>query len=138
MNQKFDLKGLPVLNSMHDQRVQHIEWKKNELILHYENLQYNGANNFSKCNVIFYGVEEADIIAEVRKKTSTGRVESIRYYDAEFIEFINKYRYSIETINFFYGYETVIITASLVNENNTYGEDCVMKISATEIVYQWG
>ncbi|WP_312371910.1 hypothetical protein [Lachnoclostridium sp.] len=49
------------------------------------------------------------------------------YYDIEFLEFINAHRYNIETTRFYYGYETVIIEAALVDQNGRYcEEDCII------------
>lgn len=40
MDQKYDLSEMPVLNSMHDERIHGIELKGKELTLHYEELYF--------------------------------------------------------------------------------------------------
>lgn len=136
MEQVYDLKALPVLDSMHDQRTQSIELKENTFILHYKDLHYNENREYHSCDVIFFGVEEADIVAEVRKRNGL-IVEGVKYYDTEFLKFINDHDYSIETINFYHGYGTVIIQAALVDRNGRYCEDCMIKISTTKVLYDW-
>ncbi|HCL03164.1 MAG TPA: hypothetical protein DHW61_12285 [Lachnoclostridium phytofermentans] len=136
MEQKYNLKKLPVLDSMHDQRIQNIEWREKVLILHYNDLHYDDSEEFRSCDVMFFGVDDSDMVAEVRKRNGL-IVEGTRYYDVEFLEFITTHRYNIETIRFYYGYETVIIEAALIDENGGYCDDCVIKISAHEILYHW-
>ena len=136
MVQKYDLVTLPVLNSMHDQRIKQLELKDKMFILHYRDLHCNTNMKFSSCDVIFSGIEDADIVAEIRVKDGLV-VEGTKYYDTEFLAFINQHQYSIETISFYYGYKTVVIEAALVNKEGAYSEDCIIKISAPKVEYQW-
>lgn len=136
MEQVFDLKALPVLDSMHDQKIQRIEIIDNVFMMHYENLRYDVNKEYRSCSIAFLGVEEADIVAEVRTQQGSA-VKGVRYYDVEFVDFINNHKYSIETIYFYLGYEKVVIEAALVNKDGTYCEDCVIKISAEKVKYCW-
>ena len=67
MEQKYNLKELFVLNSMHDLRVQQVELKKGVFILHYKKICQNKNIMFDSCDVIFNEVYDADVFAEVRK-----------------------------------------------------------------------
>lgn len=135
MEQTFNLKSLPVLDSMHDQRIANMELKEKMFILHYKDLHLKNGD-FCSCDVIFSGVDDADVFAEVRRKKGL-IVEGVGYYDNDFIEFIVNKEYCIETINFYHSYENVIIQAVLVDKSGKYCEDCVIRITATEVVYHW-
>lgn len=92
---------------------------------------------FQKCDLIFSGLEEADICADILKRNNL-IIEGTRYYDMEFLDFIEKHNYHIETIRFYYSYETVIIESALVNsQEGGYCEDCIIKISASGMTYRW-
>lgn len=136
MKQEYDLNAMPILDSMHDQRAHSIDLKEKTFILHYKDLHYDVDKEYHSCDVIFFGVEDADIVAEVRRRNGL-IVEGIRYYDTEFLEFINNHNYSIETIYYYRGYEKVIIEAALVDVEGKYCEDCVIKISTTKVIYYW-
>lgn len=135
MEQKYDLKTLPVLNSMHDQIIESMELKDEKFILHYKNL-HNGDGDFCSCDVIFSGVGDADVFAEIRKGKGLF-VEGVGYYDTEFLEFINSNEYYIETIRYYCSYESVIILAALVSKDGAYHEDCAIRVTAKEILYRW-
>lgn len=136
MEQRYNLTTLPVLNSMHDQRIQNVELRENILVLHYIDLHYADNSKYHSCDVIFNGVEDADVVAEVREREGL-IVTGTTYYNDEFLDFINDNNYSIETINFYCGYRTVIIEAALVDLDGRYCEDCVIEVSANEILYRW-
>lgn len=134
MIQKYDLQKVSIHNLLHDERIHRIELKDKKLILHYDELHFS--DKYRKCHLIFDNVDEADLIVEIREKKDK-MIKSSLYYDAEFLEFINSHNYCIESIEFYYGYETVIVQAALVNQVGMYCEDCILKISATEMLYHW-
>lgn len=148
MEEQFDLRSMAALDSMHDQRIHAIELKSKTLTFHYSDLcfdephcekarvYYDKHKMFTLCDVVFLGVESADVFAEV-KQTNEFIINGTVYYGVSFLEYINKNRYCVETTNFYYGYRTVIIDASLVNESGYYCEDCTIKITADEVVYYW-
>ena len=136
MKKVYDLKALQNLDSMHDQRINCMELKEKKLILHYTKLHHNKITNFHSCDVVFWGVEEADVFAEVRKKTGLN-VEGTGYYDMDFLRFIENNQYSIETIRYYHSYGIVIIQAVLVGENAKYYDDCIIRISAEKVSYIW-
>lgn len=86
------------------------------------------------CDVIFWGVEDADVYAEVRKRDGLN-VVSVGYYDIDFWGFIQENQFSIETITYYHSYETVIIQAVLVRKEGRYHEECIIRISATKVSY---
>ena len=138
MEQKFDLKTLPHLNPMHDQRIESIELREKKLIFHYNNLwSFDGKNDYRSCDVIFSGVKDADVHVAIIKRD--GLIFSgIEYVDNEFLEYIAEKQYTIETIYFHHSYCTVIIEAALLHKNGGYSdEDCFIKITANEVEYQW-
>ncbi len=136
MEKRFNLKNLPTLYSMHDQRVASMELKDKMFILHYKELNHSRNNEFHSCDVVFFGIEEADICAEIRKKNGRN-FKGIIYYDDEFLEFIVDNEYRLETIQYYHSYKIVIIQAVLVGKNEEYCEDCTIRISADEIMYKW-
>lgn len=138
MKQKFDLKTLTHLNSMHDQRIESIELRDKKLIFHYNNLwSFDEKNEFQSCDVIFSGVEDADIHAAIIKRDRLN-FSGAEYYDNEFLEYLAEKQYTVETIYFHHSYCTVIIEAALVHKNGGYAdEDCFINITANEVVYQW-
>ncbi len=133
MEQRYNLSDLPVMDSMHDQRIESMELKEKKFVLHYENLFNKG---YHTCDVIFYGVEEADILAEVRE-TRGLHVEGDKYYDAEFLEYITYNQYYVETITYYQAYGMVVIHAALVNLNGEYCKECIIRVSAVEVLYCW-
>ena len=149
MIEHYDLDRIFILDSMHDQRVGLVELKSNELIFHIVKLKrykpfcrkaqiyYEKHRDFKSCDIIFKGLEKADLLAEV--KTYTGDTFSGElYYDEDFINFLNEHQYIIEIVNMYCGYMTIVIEAALVNEKEEYCEEkCVITITSNEIIYHW-
>jgi len=77
-----------------------------------------------------------EAFAEVRVEEKLNVIATIYYMD-EFIEFIKKNQYVIETISFFCGYETIVIKSTLVNKAGYYCEDCIFTIPVSLLIYQW-
>lgn len=136
MKQKYNLREITILNSMHDQRIQSISYEKGCLIFHYSDVNYGEEMETHSCDVIFQEVNEGDMFAEVRKKNGL-LIEGKVYYDKEFIKFIEEHQYEIETISFYVGYLNVIIQAQLVDMSGMYCEECIIKVFASEVQYLW-
>lgn len=148
MKEEFDLREIFVMDSMHDQRITQIDLTAGILSLCFEDLHfstphspeatlyYNKHIKYSACILMFSGLEDADLLVEVRKRTQSG-IEITEYYDNEWIQFLQSNRFTIEVFNFYCGYRSVIILGTLVAENGKYREDCAMKVSADTAVYQW-
>lgn len=126
------------IESMHDQCINRIEMDNDRIILHYDELYYSKVyHQYHVCKIVFSGIEEGALIAEIRNKKGI-IIQARRYYDREFLSFLEKYHYKIETIMFFGGYRTIIIQAALVDETGIYADECIIKITAKEMLYQWG
>lgn len=148
MKQKYDLTTLVTLNPMHDQRVTSIELSGHTLIFHYSEMHYynpcgkeaqsylDSHKAFHSCDLSFSGIEDADVFAEIRKKDGLN-IKATKYYDNDFLEFIRRNKYSLETIAFYYGYKSVIVHSMLVNPEGYYCEECIIKICTSEIIYEW-
>lgn len=145
MIEEFDIKK-SYLNPMHDQKVYNIEICDGHVIFHYKLIQFyitdTSQNNnyydthhiYKFCDVIFYGCE--NISAEIRTRNKSNIIGKT-YYDEEFLDFINKNNYKIETINYYWSYETVIVYGKLINKDSHYGDDCIITISASKVAYNW-
>ncbi len=136
MEQSYNLKEIVRLDSMHDQRIQSISLENSKLIFHYDDVHFDGEMERRSCDIIFKGVNAGDVYAEVRKRSGLS-IEGKVYYDEEFIQFISKNQYVIETINFYSGDLSVIVHAHLIDATGKYCEECIIKISAAEVQYLW-
>ena len=138
MEQKFDLVTLPHLNSMHDQRIDSIELRNKKLIFHYNHLwSFDEKNDYHSCDVIFSGVEDADVCVEIVKRDGLNFTGAI-YYDKDFLDYITGKQYTVETMYFYHRYGTVMIEAALVYKEGGYSdENCYINVTANEVVYQW-
>ena len=146
--EEFDLREIFVMDSMHDQRITQIDLTAGRLSLCFEDLHfstphspeatlyYNKHIKYNVCILTFSGLEDADLLVEVRKRTQSG-IEITEYYDDEWIQFLQSNRFTIEVFNFYCGYRSVIILGALVAESGGYREDCMMKVSADTVVYHW-
>lgn len=135
VKQNYDLKKLPVLNPMHDQYVNDIEIKDGQFIMHYDHISNYCNDKFHSCDVIFSGIEDSDVYAEIRKERGM-KSRSNGYYDKDFVKYIKKRQYIIETINFYIGYREVIIYAALVKKGK-FSDDCIIRVTANEVSYEW-
>lgn len=149
MTEQYDLSKSIILDSMHDQRAGCVELKKGELIFHFSELRfyepscekaqayYDRHKAFTSCDMVFKGVGGADLSAEVKTYsglTFKGKI----YYDSDFINFLNEHRYTVEMIDLYCGYRTVVIQAALVNERGFYCEErCTITITSDEVEYFW-
>ena len=140
---------------MHDQRIDEIAINEEGLVFYYKNVRYykenytDGADNeyyrehkdYSSCKITFIGEEEGfngeyEGYAEVRIKKRL-KVRGKIYSMNEFIEFLRRKKYVIETVDYFLGCETICINAALRNKKGYYCEDCVITLSVTKIMYEW-
>ena len=90
----------------------------------------------SIATLTFFELDDADLFAELRKKLHS-KVEIIGYYDGEWIQFLQSHHFSVEVYDFYCGYRCVIICGSLVDSAGCYHDDCVIKVSADTVEYQW-
>lgn len=151
MTIEYKLTDINLPDSMHDFRVSKIRLEDNSLILQYKDINidkdiygedsnyYINHKGFRACDIIFSNNCDLDIDALVEvKKTSVNTIE-LTYYDIhEFIDLINTNNYEIETIQFLFGYNTVLIEADLWDKRlNEYSDSCNIKIYAERISYIW-
>ena len=148
MEKLFDLCEVFVLDPMHDQQITHVNFSSGTLSLHFEDLRFNKLcsleaqkyyddhKNYRKCILTFSGLQEADLLAEVRRKKYTS-IEVVEYYDEEFIEFLKSNHFCVEVSDLYCGYRTVIIQGAMVTQAGSYDVDCMIKISANTATYQW-
>ena len=154
MKNEYTLQDLFYLDQMHDQTIDEIAINEEKLVFYYKKVRYyeenytDGANNeyyrehkdYSSCKITFIREEdgfngEYDGYAEVRvekKLKVRGKVYSMN----EFIEFLGRKKYVIETRDYFLGCNTICIYAKLANEKE-YREDCVITLSVSKIIYEW-
>lgn len=148
MEKKFNLCEIFPLDAMHDQRITRSELSAGKLPFYFEDLQfsepdspeaasyYNKHKDYHVCVLTFSELEEADLFVELRRKTQSG-IEIIEYYDNEWIQFLQSHHFSVEVSGFYCGYRCVIICGAIVAQTGHYGEDCIIKVSADTVVYQW-
>jgi len=148
MKEIFDLCKIFTLNAMHDQRITRVELSAGTLSFHFENLTFNAPHSpeaalycnshkeYSSCTLVFSKLEEADLFAEIRKKTQSG-IEITGYYDNEWIQFLQANHFNIEVSDFYCGCKSVVICGSLITPTGEYAEDCAIKVSADTAVYHW-
>lgn len=142
MEEKFDLMK-SYIDSMHDQIVNHVEITDNNLIFHYDTLEYSNVQNedyynnhckFCRCDLIFKNIDVPYAEIKAKNKLRT----SIRiYYIDEFLDFIKRKNLMIQTLYFYIGYGTVYIDAILVSKKNKAVNNCYIVIPATEVSYEW-
>ena len=148
MEQKFNLCEIFPLDAMHDQTITRSELSAGTLSLHFDDLHfskptspeaiayYNKHKKYHSCTLTFFELDDADLFAELRKKLHS-KVEIIGYYDGEWIQFLQSHHFNVEVYDFYCGYRCVIICGSLVDSAGCYHDDCVIKVSADTVEYQW-
>ena len=121
MEQKFNLCEIFPLDAMHDQTITRSELSAGTLSLHFDDLHfskptspeaiayYNKHKKYHSCTLTFFELDDADLFAE----------------------------FSVEVYDFYCGYRCVIICGSLVDSAGCYHDDCVIKVSADTVEYQW-
>ena len=107
MEEKIDLMK-SYIDSMHDQIVNSIELKNNDLIFHYASLQYSNMQNreyyknhciFSMCDVIFKNIDVPYVEIKRKNKQKT----KISRYDLEqFLILMERKKFIIQTLYYLY------------------------------------
>ena len=75
-------------------------------------------------------------IGRVAEKSHSG-IEIVKYYDGEWIQFLQSHHFNVEVYDFYCGYRCVIICGALVAPTGHYNDDCMIKVTADTIKYQW-
>ncbi len=125
------------LNSMHDEIVDFIEIKENNLIFHYEHIQFQNLQSnyvYNKCNILFKNID-TPYIEVIQEHKCKGKMRL--YYIEEFLTLIKQKCYVIETLYFYVGYNAVFIDARLLDRKHKTMGKCYFVIQANEVVYKW-
>lgn len=148
MREVVDLNKIRICNSMHDQRIDKVKCTDDRLELYFKEFfldspvstnreakaYYEKYKKYMRCRISFVDIDVPT--AEVRKGNRLRRIAKIYNMD-EFIRFLNKKRYSIEVIDFYCSYQTVIIEGALWHSKHYYCGECILKISASHMIYEW-
>jgi hypothetical protein len=146
MTEVYDISKFPYLDSMHDLKISKIELMNESVVLRYENITLYESNyvdgstyyfdhkDFRSCEIVFKNGQ--DSYAEIRHVNKLN-IRARKYYIDDFIKYIDSKKYMIETLYFYYGYNTVVINGVICDTKGCYHDRCIITIPTTEVIYNW-
>lgn len=146
MRESYDISKFPYLDSMHDLKISKIELINDTVVLRYDNIAFceskyvDGSTyyfehkDFKSCEIVFKNSQ--DSYSEIRHVNKLS-IRAKKYYIDDFIKHMDSKKYMIETLYFYYGYNTVVIMGVLCDIKGRYHDKCIITIPTTEVIYNW-
>ena len=137
--ERFPLDKPNLIYQMHDERIDEIYVKENNVILLFKEILHPVLNE-SHCKIMFSGFEDvnSDISILVFNIDKDLNVFGRKIYFDEFINsFVNKGQPIMDIINILYGYYKIVIRGVLLRKSGYAEKNILIQIEAKEMSFIW-
>lgn len=142
MKEKYDLRENKI-PSLHDQIISTFEWAEQTLQIRFAPFSFwnmgekeSPYSQFISCDLIFHNIEDADVFALVYFFENS-EIKGKGYYLSEFVDYLKKNNYNIETICFLSGYNKMEIQGNILDPQKRQAASCIIHIYSENVLFSW-
>lgn len=137
--EKFSLDTPNLIYQMHDERIDEIYVKENNVILSFKEIIHPLFNE-KQCKIMFSGFEDVntDILVSVFNTDSDLNISGRKLYFDDFINsFVHKEQPIMDIIDILYGFCKIVIRGVLLRKSGYSERNILIQIEAKEMSFVW-